>query len=51
MTFQEAFGRLFENNLKLEENFLQTLGLLKRIKAGEVDLDKLTLTDDSWTLE
>ena len=36
------------NDLEVRSNYAKTIALLRVLKAGEIGLDQVTLTDDGW---
>lgn len=50
MNVYEMYGRLAESKSQSDDFARSTLDLLRRIKAGEVDVSRLVIAETSWTL-
>lgn len=50
MNIYELYGRLAEGNQANIETFQKTLTLLRDLKAGDIDLKQLTVTNSGWTV-
>ena len=51
MDIYERYGRKTEQLERAIEKHLQTIGLLKSLKSGELTLDDVEVRDDGWEIK
>jgi len=49
MDIYERYGRKQEQLEKIQESFQMTIELLKALKSGEADINRVEITDKGWS--